>query len=259
MLLRRVVPCLDVADGRVVKGVRFVDLQDQGDPAELAARYAQAGADEIVFLDITAAPQGRSTLLDTVRRTAQQCFVPLTVGGGVSSASEMKAVLRAGADKVSVNTAAVRDPDLIRRCARRFGRQCVVVAIDARAWPGNPGRWEVLVRGGRDVTGLEAVAWARRAADLGAGEILLTSIDRDGTRKGFDLPLLRAVTSAVGVPVVASGGAGEPEHMVAAIVEGGADAVLAASIFHRDIHSIAAVKRALAAAGVPVRPVAAAA
>jgi cyclase len=170
----------------------------------------------------------------------------------------MKAVLRAGGDKVSINTAAVRDPDLIRRCARRFGRQCVVVAIDARAWPGNPGRWEVLVRGGRDVTGLEAVAWARRAADLGAGEILLTSIDRDGTRKGFDLPLLRAVTSAVGVPVVASGGAGEPEHMVAAIVEGGADAVLAASIFHRDIHSIAAVKRALAAAGVPVRPVSAA-
>jgi len=259
MLLRRVVPCLDVADGRVVKGVRFVDLQDEGDPAELAARYAAAGADEIVFLDITAAPQERPTLLETVRRTAQRCFVPLTVGGGVSSPSEMKAVLRAGGDKVSINTAAVRDPNLIRRCARRFGRQCVVVAIDARAWPGNPGRWEVLVRGGRDVTGLEAVAWARRAAELGAGEILLTSIDRDGTRKGFDLPLLRAVTSAVGVPVVASGGAGEPEHMVAAIVEGGADAVLAASIFHRDIHSIAAVKSALAAAGVPVRPVSAAA
>jgi cyclase len=257
MLLRRVIPCLDVANGRVVKGTRFVDLVDEGDPPALAARYAAAGADELVFLDITAAPQGRATLLDIVERTARGVFIPLTVGGGVRSSSDMKAVLRAGADKVAVNTAAVEDPALIRRCARRFGRQCVVVSIDARATPGDGG-WEVVVRGGRDSTGLDAVGWARSAVELGAGELLLTSIDRDGTRQGFDLALLRAVTGAVGVPVIASGGAGSPEDMVAAIVEGGADAVLAASIFHRDLHSIAAVKAALAAAGVPVRMIAAA-
>jgi cyclase len=257
MLLRRVIPCLDVANGRVVKGTRFVDLVDEGDPPELAARYAAAGADELVFLDITAAPQGRATLLDVVERTARRVFIPLTVGGGVRSASDMKAVLRAGADKVAVNTAAVQDPALIRRCARRFGRQCVVASIDARAVPGD-GSWEVVVRGGRDSTGLDAVAWARTAVELGAGELLLTSIDRDGTRRGFDLALLRAVTSAVDVPVIASGGAGTPADMAAAIVEGGADAVLAASIFHRDLHSIAAVKAALAAAGVPVRITAAA-
>ena len=257
MLLRRVIPCLDVANGRVVKGTRFVDLVDEGDPPELAARYAAAGADELVFLDITAAPQGRATLLDVVERTARRVFIPLTVGGGVRSASDMKAVLRAGADKVAVNTAAVQDPALIRRCARRFGRQCVVASIDARAVPGD-GSWEVVVRGGRDSTGLDAVAWARTAVERGAGELLLTSIDRDGTRRGFDLALLRAVTSAVDVPVIASGGAGTPADMAAAIVEGGADAVLAASIFHRDLHSIAAVKAALAAAGVPVRITAAA-
>jgi cyclase len=258
VLLRRVIPCLDVADGRVVKGTRFVDLQDAGDPVELAARYADAGADEIVFLDISAAPSGRATLLETVERTARNVFVPLTVGGGVRTALEMRNVLRAGADKVAVNTAAVRDPELVRRCANRFGRQCVVVSIDARRTtsPGDPGvppRWEVAVRGGRDATPLDAVQWAERVADLGAGEILLTSIDRDGTRSGFDLEMLRAVGGRVNVPVIASGGAGSPEDMVAAIVEGGADAVLAASIFHRDIHSIDAVKRALAAAGVPVR------
>ena len=253
MLLRRVIPCLDVAHGRVVKGTRFVDLSDAGDPPELAGRYADTGADELVFLDITAAPEDRSTLLDVVERTCRRAFVPLTVGGGVRSPEEMKAVRRAGADKVAVNTAAVRDPALVRRCARRFGRQCVVVAIDARAVPGRPGRWEVVVRGGREPTGLDAVEWARRAADLGAGEILLTSIDRDGTRSGYDTPLIRAVSEAVGVPVIASGGAGQPADMVAAIVEGSADAVLAASIFHRDLHSIAAVKEALAAAGVPVR------
>ena len=252
MLLRRVIPCLDVAHGRVVKGTRFVDLRDAGDPPVLAARYAEAGADELVFLDIAAAPEDRATLLDIVERTARQAFVPLTVGGGVRSAQEMKAVLRAGADKVAVNTAAVRDGGLLRSCARRFGRQCVVIAIDARARP-EGGGWEVGVRGGREPTGLDAVEWARRAVDLGAGEILLTSIDRDGTRQGYDTSLLRAVSDAVGVPIIASGGAGKPADMVAAIVEGGADAVLAASIFHHDIHSIAAVKQALAEAGVPVR------
>jgi cyclase len=256
MLLRRVIPCLDVADGRVVKGTRFVDLQDEGDPVELAARYADAGADEIVFLDITAAPSGRGTLLAVVERTARSVFVPLTVGGGVRTALEMRNVLRAGADKVAVNTAAVRDPELVRRCANRFGRQCVVVSIDARRVPtrdADPPRWEVAVRGGRDAVPLDAIAWAERVADLGAGEILLTSIDRDGTQSGFDIELLRQVSGRVNVPVVASGGAGSPADMVAAIVAGGADAVLAASIFHRDIHSIEAVKRALAAAGVPVR------
>jgi imidazole glycerol-phosphate synthase subunit HisF len=252
MLLRRVIPCLDVANGRVVKGTRFVDLVDEGDPPELAARYAAAGADEIVFLDITAAPEGRATLLDVVERTARRVFIPLTVGGGVRSAADMKSVLRAGADKVAVNTAAVQDPALITRCARRFGRQCVVASIDARA-VADTGAWEVVVRGGREPTGLDAVAWSRTAVELGAGELLLTSIDRDGTRGGFDLDLLRAVTGAVDVPVIASGGAGSPADMAAAIVEGGADAVLAASIFHRDLHSIAAVKAALAAAGVPVR------
>jgi cyclase len=254
-----VIPCLDVAAGRVVKGTRFRDLRDAGDPAELAERYAAAGADEIVFLDIDAAPQRRGTLLDVVERTARRVFVPLTVGGGVRSEAEMKAVLRAGADRVSLNTAAVADPGLIRRSARRFGRQCVVVAIDARAREGAPGRWEVLVAGGRRNTGLDTVDWARRAADAGAGEILLTSIDRDGTRQGFDLPLLRAVSGAIGVPLVASGGAGSPADMVAAISEGGADAVLAASIFHRDVHSIAAVKAAMSRAGIPVRLVDAAA
>jgi cyclase len=255
MLLRRVIPCLDVAHGRVVKGTRFVELQDAGDPAALAARYAGAGADELVFLDIAAAPEERATLLDVVERTARQAFVPLTVGGGVRSPDEMKAVLRAGADKVAVNTAAVRNPALLRVSARRFGRQCVVIAIDARARPSREG-WEVVVRGGREPTGLDAVAWAHRAAELGAGEIQLTSIDPDGTRQGYDTALLRAVTGAVEVPVIASGGAGGPIDMVSAIVDGGADAVLAASIFHRDIHSIAAVKEALAAAGVPVRLVA---
>ncbi len=253
MLLRRVIPCLDVKDGRVVKGVRFVDLSDEGDPPTLAERHAAAGADEIVFLDISAAPEARGTLLDVVERTARRVFVPLTVGGGVRSSDEMRDVLRAGADKVAVNTAAIRDPALLTSCARRFGRQCVVISVDARALPESPGSWEVVVQGGRQATGIDAIDWITRAVDLGAGEVLLTSIDRDGTREGFDLPLLRAAAAAVDVPVVASGGAGSPADMVAAIVEGHADAVLAASIFHRDIHSIGAVKDALAAAGVPVR------
>jgi cyclase len=256
MLRRRVIPCLDVADGRVVKGTRFVDLVDEGDPPELAERYAAEGADELVFLDITAAPAGRATLLDIVERTARRAFIPLTVGGGVRTVIEMRDVLRAGADKVSLNTAAVADPTLISRCAARFGRQAVVVAIDARRRPsadaGTPG-WEVAVRGGRDATGLEAVAWAERAVDLGAGELLVTSIDRDGTRSGFDTELLRAISSRVPVPVIASGGASGPEDFVAAVRDGGADAVLAASIFHRRIHSISAVKAAMAAAGLPVR------
>lgn len=253
MLRRRVIPCLDVADGRVVKGTRFVDLVDEGDPAELAERYASEGADEIVFLDISAAPEGRATLLDVVTRTAQRSFVPLTVGGGVRTDRDFRDVLRAGADKVSLNTAAVADPSLIGTCAARFGRQAVVVAIDARRrTDGRPG-WDVLVKGGRETTGLDAIAWAERAVALGAGELLVTSMDRDGTRSGYDTELLRAITSRVGVPVIASGGAAGPEDFIAAVRDGGADAVLAASIFHRRIHSIGAIKDAMAAAGLPVR------
>ncbi len=251
MLRKRVIPCLDVANGRVVKGVRFADLVDEGDPVELAERYAAEGADEIVYLDITASPERRSTLRDVVRRTASRVFVPLTVGGGVRSVDEMRAVLRAGADKVSVNTAAVGDPALISRCAAEFGQQCVVLAIDARAVA--PDRWEVVVNGGRTPTGRDAVAWAVEGVHRGAGEILLTSMDRDGTKDGFDTALLAAVTDAVPVPVIASGGAGEVAHCVAAVVEGHAEAVLAASIFHRREISIAAVKEGLASAGVPVR------
>jgi cyclase len=272
MLRRRVIPCLDVADGRVVKGTRFVNLVDAGDPPELAERYAAEGADELVFLDITAAPERRSTLLDIVERTARRAFIPLTVGGGVRTVAEMRDVLRAGADKVSLNTAAVADPTLISRCAARFGRQAVVVAIDALAVaPGasttaDPARrglaggaptttlsWEVVVKGGREPAGLDVVAWAERAVELGAGELLVTSIDRDGTGSGFDTDLLRAISSSVGVPVIASGGAAGPEDFVRAVRDGGADAVLAASIFHRRIHSIADVKAAMAAAGLPVR------
>jgi imidazole glycerol-phosphate synthase subunit HisF len=257
MLRRRVIPCLDVANGRVVKGTRFVDLVDEGDPPELAERYAAEGADELVFLDISAAPEGRGTLLGIVERTARRAFIPLTVGGGVRSVDDMRDVLRAGADKVSLNTAAVADPALIAACAARFGRQAVVVAIDARR---AEQRWEVVVKGGREATGLDAIAWAGQAVELGAGELLVTSIDRDGTRSGFDTALLRAITARVEVPVIASGGAAGPADFVAAVRDGGADAVLAASIFHRRIHSIAAVKQAMADAGLPVRldPVAAA-
>jgi cyclase len=254
MLRRRVIPCLDVADGRVVKGTRFVDLVDEGDPPELAERYAAEGADELVFLDISAAPEGRGTLLDIVERTARRAFIPLTVGGGVRSVDDMRDVLRAGADKVSLNTAAVANPELIAACAARFGRQAVVVAIDARrrARPGVDG-WEVVVKGGREATTLEAVAWAEQAVALGAGELLVTSMDRDGTRSGYDTDLLRAIADRVEVPVIASGGAAGPADFVAAVRDGHADAVLAASIFHRRIHSIAAVKQAMADAGLPVR------
>jgi cyclase len=262
MLARRVIPCLDVANGRVVKGTRFVDLTDEGDPAELARRYAREGADEIVFLDITAAPEGRGTMLEVVRRTASMAFVPLTVGGGVRSVDEMRGVLRAGADKVSFNTAAVAAPELLTACARRFGRQAVVCAIDARrlpqpadATPVAPIAWEVVTHGGRTPAGLDAVEWALRAVDLGAGELLVTSMDRDGTRSGFDTDLLRAISSRVRVPVIASGGASGPDDFVSAVRDGGADAVLAASIFHRRMYSIDSVKQAMAAAGLPVRPV----
>ena len=258
MLAVRVIPCLDVANGRVVKGTRFVDLVDEGDPPELAERYAREGADELVFLDITAAPEGRGTLLSIVERTARRAFIPLTVGGGVRTVLEMRDVLRAGADKVSLNTAAVAGPDLVRRCSRRFGAQAVVVAIDARRRPaagGAPPAWEVVVKGGREGTGLDAIDWAERAVGLGAGELLVTSIDRDGTQSGYDTALLRAIADRVPVPVVASGGAAGPADFVAAVREGGASAVLAASIFHRRQHSIAAVKAAMAAAGIPVRAV----
>lgn len=257
MLRRRVIPCLDVANGRVVKGTRFVDLVDEGDPPELAERYAREGADEIVFLDISAAPEGRGTLLDIVERTARRAFVPLTVGGGVRSVDDMRDVLRAGADKVSLNTRAVADPELVTRCAARFGSQAVVVAIDARRTgtpdPAIASGFEVVVKGGREPVGLDAVDWAVRAVELGAGELLVTSIDRDGTRSGFDTELLRAVASRVPVPVIASGGASGPADFVSAVVAGGADAVLAAGIFHRREHSIAEVKAAMAAAGLPVR------
>jgi imidazole glycerol-phosphate synthase subunit HisF len=253
MLRHRVIPCLDVADGRVVKGTRFVDLVDEGDPPELAERYALEGADELVFLDITAAPERRGTLLDIVERTARRAFIPLTVGGGVRSVTEMRDVLRAGADKVSLNTAAVADPTLVARCAGRFGRQAVVVAIDARRRATDEPSWEVVVKGGREATDLDAVAWAERVVDLGAGELLVTSIDRDGTGSGFDTELLRAISDRVRVPVIASGGAAGPDDFVAAIRDGGADAVLAASIFHRRIHAISDVKLAMAAAGLPVR------
>jgi cyclase len=258
MLRRRVIPCLDVANGRVVKGTRFVDLTDEGDPPELAERYPREGADEIVFLDISAAPEGRGTLLDIVERTARRAFIPLTVGGGVRSVDEFRDVLRAGADKVSLNTAAIADPSLVEACAARFGRQAVVVAIDALAGPtgAHGNTWEVKVKGGRESTGLDAVAWAERAVELGAGELLVTSIDRDGTRSGYDTALLKAITSRVRVPVIASGGAAGPADFVAAVREGGADAVLAASILHRRIWSIAAIKAAMAAEGLPVRAVA---
>ena len=252
MLRRRVIPCLDVAGGRVVKGTRFVDLVDAGDPPELAGRYAAEGADELVFLDIGAAPEGRSTLLEIVERTARRAFIPLTVGGGVRSVPEMRAVLRAGADKVALNTAAVADPALITRCARRFGSQAVVVAIDARRRDGTAS-WEVVVRGGREPTGRNAVDWALEAVERGAGELLVTSIDRDGTGSGYDTELLRAISSRVMVPVIASGGAAGPDDFVSAVRDGGADAVLAASIFHQRRHSIADVKRAMRAAGLSVR------
>jgi imidazole glycerol-phosphate synthase subunit HisF len=248
----RVIPCLDVDGGRVVKGVNFVDLADAGDPVELAARYDAMGADEVVFLDITASSAARDTMVDVVARTAEQVFIPLTVGGGVRSVDDARRLLRAGADKVSVNTAAIERPDLVSELSATFGAQCVVVAIDARRT--EDGRARVFTHGGRRSTELDAVAWAAEVAGRGAGEILLTSMDRDGTRAGFDLELTRAVVDAVPVPVIASGGVGTLDHLVEGVVEGGADAVLAASIFHYGEFTVAEAKEALTAAGVVVRP-----
>ena len=251
MLKNRIIPCLDVANGRVVKGVNFVDLRDAGDPVEAAAAYDAAGADELCFLDITASHEGRGTLLDVVARTAERCFMPLTVGGGVRSIEDIRALLLAGADKVSINSAAVADRDFVSRAADKFGDQCIVVSVDAKGK--EAGGFEIFTHGGRRATGIDAVLFAADMARRGAGEILLTSMDRDGTRAGFNIPLTRAVADAVPVPVVASGGVGTLEHLVEGVRDGGANAVLAASIFHFGDHTIEEAKRHMAAAGVPVR------
>lgn len=257
MLAKRVVPCLDVNNGRVVKGVRFVDIRDAGDPVELASRYNSDGADEVVFLDITASHEHRDTILDVVSATAESVFIPLTVGGGVRTVQDVKRLLRAGADKVAVNTAAVADPSLVKAGADEFGAQAIVVAIDARRREISCGdkAWEVFVQGGRKPTGMDVVRWARMVAELGAGEILLTSMDRDGTTDGYDLELTRAVSDAVNVPVIASGGAGDPEHLADAVdpSKGGAEAALAASVFHFGRFSVTEAKRAIEARGLPVR------
>jgi len=258
MLKVRVIPCLDVAAGRVVKGVNFVDLRDAGDPVEQATVYDKAGADELCFLDIGASAENRDIMLDVVARTAERCFMPLTVGGGVRSLEDIRRLLLAGADKVSINTAAVAEPELVRRAAEKFGSQCITVAVDAKAGAVDAkgiggGRWEVFTHGGRKATGLDAVEWARRLTALGAGEILLTSMDRDGTKLGYDLPLTRAIADAVSVPVIASGGVGTLAHLVEGVAEGHANALLAASIFHFGQHSIAEAKATLAAAGIAVR------
>ena len=250
MLAKRIIPCLDVRDGRVVKGVHFVDLVDAGDPVEAARAYDSSGADEIIFLDITASNERRSALLDIVRRTAEVVFLPLTIGGGVRSVDDFRILLEAGADKIAINTAAVEDPDLIRRAAERFGSQCVVVAIDAKHVKGG---WTVHTYGGRSDTGKDANDWAREVEHLGAGEILLTSMDRDGTQDGYDLPLLRSVSRAIGIPVIASGGAGSAEHILEALTTGEADAALAASIFHFGTFQVSEAKQALIDAGLPAR------
>jgi cyclase len=259
MLAKRIIPCLDVKDGRVVKGVNFVNLRDAGDPVENGRIYDRMGADELVFLDISASPEGRQTTLEKVRQVADEIFLPLTVGGGVRSVQDMRALLLAGADKVSINTAAVLNPDLLRAGAERFGSQCIVIAIDARrnqsqgAHPVD--RWEVFIHGGRTPTGLDAITWAQRAVELGAGEILLTSMDRDGTLAGYDIELTRRVAGAVNVPVIASGGAGQIEHFAEVLTAGHADAALAASLFHDQQLTVGQVKRYLLQQGLPIRPV----
>jgi imidazole glycerol-phosphate synthase subunit HisF len=255
MLKIRIIPCLDVKDGRVVKGVNFVDLKDAGDPVEAAAAYDAAGADELCFLDITASHENRDTILSIVERTASRCFMPLTVGGGVRTTEDIRKLLHAGADKVSVNTAAVHRRQFVAEGADKFGAQCIVVAIDAKrvSQPGAPPRWELFTHGGRKPTGLEAIAYAREVVALGAGEILLTSMDRDGTKAGFDLELTRAIADAVTVPVIASGGVGTLDHLVEGVKQGHASAVLAASIFHYGTFSIGQAKRHMAAAGLPIR------
>ncbi|MDI7277751.1 MAG: imidazole glycerol phosphate synthase subunit HisF [Anaerolineae bacterium] len=253
MLAKRIIPCLDIKGGRVVKGVRFLELRDAGDPVEQAAAYDAARADELVFLDITASHERREIVRDVVRRVADAVFIPFTVGGGLRTLEDIREVLLAGADKVSINSAAVRTPEIISEGARRFGSQCIVVAIDARQRPGRPGTWEVTIDGGRVPTGLEAVAWARQAEALGAGEILLTSMDTDGTLDGYDIELTRAVASAVSIPVIASGGAGQMAHFAEVLTAGGADAALAASLFHYGELSIPDLKAYLAGRGIPVR------
>jgi cyclase len=250
-LAKRIIPCLDVHAGRVVKGVNFVSLRDAGDPVEVARRYDEAGADEIAFLDITASSDARDTIVPVIERVAEQVFIPLTVGGGVRKVEDVRRLLNAGADKVSINTAAVDNPSLVAESARRFGSQAIVVAVDAKA--AGPGRWEVYTHGGRKATGLDAVQWAAKMAGLGAGEILLTSMDRDGTKSGFDLELTRAVSRAVPVPVIASGGVGTLEHLAQGVEVGGADAVLAASVFHYGEFSVGEAKRFMAARGIEMR------
>ena len=253
MLARRIIPCLDVDAGRVKKGIRFKQLRDAGDPVEVAAAYDQQGADEICFLDITASSDNRATMLEVVRITAEQVFLPLTVGGGVRSVEDVRKLLLAGADKAGINTAAVADPELVRRASNAFGSQAIVVAVDARRRPDRPGNWEVFTHGGRKPTDIDAVAWCARMAELGAGEILLASMDRDGTRDGFDLELTRAVADRVPIPVIASGGVGTLEHLYQGVVVGGADAVLAASIFHFGEFTVGQARDYLRARGVPVR------
>jgi len=255
MLKVRVIPCLDVKDGRVVKGINFVDLRDAGDPVEAATAYDAAGADELCFLDITASHEQRGTILDVVQRTAERCFMPLTVGGGVRTLDDIRKLLEAGADKASINTAAVKNRNFVREAADKFGRQCIVVAVDAKkvSAPGEPDRWEIFTHGGREPTGIDAVEYAREVVALGAGEILLTSMDRDGTRAGFDLALTRAISDAVEVPVIASGGVGTLDHLTEGVTQGGASAVLAASIFHFGDHTIAEAKQHMADAGIAVR------
>ena len=255
MLKTRIIPCLDVKDGRVVKGINFVDLVDAGDPVEAAAAYDAAGADELCFLDITASHEKRGILLDIVRRTAERCFMPLTVGGGIATVEDIRRLLEAGADKASINTAAVKRRQFVREASEKFGAQCIVVAIDAKRVPapGSGDRWEIFTHGGRNATGLDAIAYAREVVALGAGEILLTSMDRDGTKAGFDLALTRAIADAVAVPVIASGGVGTLDHLVDGVRLGHASAVLAASIFHFGTYTIAEAKRHLAAAGIAVR------
>lgn len=254
MLTRRIIPCLDVAEGRVVKGVHFVNLRDAGNPVELAAFYNSEGADELVFLDITASFENRTTILDVVRQTAEQVFIPVTVGGGIRSVEDIRATLAAGADKTSLNTAAVQSPELLRAGFEQFGAQCIVLAIDARSNSAMPSEYEVYIHGGRTPTGMDVLEWAQRGVDLGAGEILLTSMDRDGTQKGYDLPLTALISANVSVPVIASGGVGTLEHFYEGLTEGGADGVLAASIFHFGQFRVGDVKRYLQTRGVTVRP-----
>ena len=255
MLAKRIIPCLDVKNGRVVKGVNFVDLRDAGDPVAQARVYDSAGADELVFLDITATHEARQTVMQMARSVADQVFIPFTVGGGIRTVDDMRGILRSGADKISINSAAVRNPELISQGAWEFGSQAVVVAIDARRVPGPEARWEVFVRGGREATGIDAVQWAQEVAERGAGEILLTSMDGDGTQAGYDIPLTSAIAAAVDIPLIASGGAGTLAHFAEALTTGGADAALAASLFHYRQLSIAEVKAYLLAQGVPVRPI----